>query len=253
MVAKNTSKKLKPEMFDDLPVLERKWQAAIRPGEKLPRYEDVMLGGLGRLADHIVLLKAARDALEVSRSGRYVQQWLNDERWNIPLGALSPDCATVLGESAANALRHHRPHLALAHCVRDGVVRTYDVLALPTASRWGGTLVGTYVNERNTQYNLLDAVFANTEEGMLSLATLRDAGQKPCDFQVCITTGRLLRCYRCHRKTCNGDVSAQAGICCARAKCRSACSRPSSTATATKSRSTAAIATFASELPRSAT
>ena len=46
-----------PNMFGDVPVLERKWQAALRPGESLPRYEDVMLGSLGRLADHIVLLQ----------------------------------------------------------------------------------------------------------------------------------------------------------------------------------------------------
>ena len=38
MVANNI-KKLKPEVFDDLPVLKRKWQAARRPGEKLPRFE----------------------------------------------------------------------------------------------------------------------------------------------------------------------------------------------------------------------
>ena len=184
MVAKQSSKKLKAEIFDDLPVLKRKWHAAVRPGEKLPRYEDVMLGSLGRLADHIVLLKSTSDALEVSRSGRYIQQWLNDERWNIPLSALAPDCATALAESAASALHNNLPHLALAHCVRDGMVRTYDVLALPTASRWGGSLVGTYVNERNAQYNLLDTIFANTEEGVLSLATLRDFSQKPCDFQI---------------------------------------------------------------------
>ena len=62
--------------------------------------------------------------------------------------ALSPDCATALGEAAANALANSRPYLAMAHCVRDGLVRTYDVLALPTSSRWGGTLIGAYVNER---------------------------------------------------------------------------------------------------------
>ena len=85
-------------MFDDVPILQRKWQAALRPGERLPRYEDVMLGSLGRLADHIVLLRDNNEALEVSRSGRYVQKWLDDERWDIPLNALSPDCATALGE-----------------------------------------------------------------------------------------------------------------------------------------------------------
>ena len=184
MVARKSSKKIEREMFDDLSILRRKWQAALRPGEKFPRYEDVMLGGLGRLADHIVLLKNDQDTLEVSRTGRYVQQWLNDERWDIPLSALSPDCATVLHESATIALRNGRPHLALAHCVRDGMVKTYDVLAMPTASRWGGTLVGTYVNEQGAQYNLLDAIFASTEDGVLSLATLRDAGQRPFDFQI---------------------------------------------------------------------
>ena len=68
--------------------------------------------------------------------------------------------------------------------MRDGIVRTYDVLALPRASRWGGTLVGTYVNERNAQYNLLDAIFSTTEDGVLSLATIRDADGEPCDFQI---------------------------------------------------------------------
>jgi hypothetical protein len=102
--AKKSSGKSNTEMFDDVPVLQRKWQAALRPGERLPRYEDVMLGSLGRLADHIVLLKNNDSVLEVSRTGRYVQQWLNDERWDIPLSALSPDCATALGEAAANAL-----------------------------------------------------------------------------------------------------------------------------------------------------
>src|SRR3954447_21540559 len=137
MVAGNKKKssKLNTEMFDDVPVLQRKWQAALRSGEALPRYEDVMLGSLGRLADHIVLLSTDDETLGVSRSGRYVQQWLNDERWDIPLSALPPDCATALGEAAPSARQNGRPYLASAHCVRDGLVRTYDVLALPTSSR----------------------------------------------------------------------------------------------------------------------
>src|ERR1700730_3839544 len=181
---KRSSGKITTEMFDDVPVLQRKWQAALGPGENLPRYEDVMLGSLGRLADHIVLLKANTGTIEVSRTGRYIQKWLDDDRWDIPLSALPPDCATMLGEAAANALRNGRPYLAVADCLRFGLVRTYDVLALPTTSRWGGTLIGAYVNERAAQYNLLDAIFSNTDEGVLSLATIRDPGGEPCDFQV---------------------------------------------------------------------
>jgi PAS domain-containing protein len=179
-----SSTKSSIEMFGDVPVLRRKWQAALKPGDLLPRYEDVMLGSLGRLADHIGLLKETGGALGVSRSGRYFQQWINDERWDIPMSALPPDCATALGEAAANALANRRPYLAVAHCVRNGLVRTYDVLALPTSSRWGGTLVGTYVNERDAQYNLLDTIFSATDDGVLSLAAIRDAGGRPFDFQI---------------------------------------------------------------------
>ena len=68
--------------------------------------------------------------------------------------------------------------------MRDGLVRTYDVLALPTSSRWGGTLIGTYVNERGGQYNLLDTIFSATDEGVLSLAAIRDARGRPFDFQI---------------------------------------------------------------------
>jgi len=181
--AKKMPGKPAAEMFDDIPVLQRKWRAALKPGERLPRYEDVMLGSLGRLADHIALLKND-GTLELSRSGRYVQKWLGEERWDIPISELSPDCATALSEAATSALANGRPHQASAHCVRHGMVRTYDVLALPTASRWGATLVGAYVNERGAQYNLLDAIFSATDDAVVSLATLRDAGGQPSDFQV---------------------------------------------------------------------
>ena len=184
LAARKSPDKSAPEMFDDIPVLQRKWQAAVRPGEKLPAYEDVMLGSLGRLADHIVLLKDGPQGLEVSRTGRYAQLWLEHDRWDVTLDALSPDCATALAEAAGSALAKCRPYLSIAHCVRDGLVRTYDVLALPTSSRWGHTLIGVYVNERETQYNLLDAIFATTDEGVLSLAAIRDSEGRPFDFQI---------------------------------------------------------------------
>ena len=184
IAVKKSSEKFNSEMFEDVPVLQRKWKAALKPGERLPRYEDVMLGSLGRLADHIVLLKHNDEGLEVSRTGRYIQKWLNDDSWDIPLNALSPDCATALGEAAANALANSRPYLAVAYCVRDGLVQTYDILALPTFSRWGGTLIGVYVNERAPQYNLLDAIFSTTDEGVLSFAAIRDSEGRPFDFQI---------------------------------------------------------------------
>jgi diguanylate cyclase (GGDEF)-like protein/PAS domain S-box-containing protein len=184
IAASEPSEKFRTKLFSDVAVLQRKWQAALRPGVPLPFYEDVMLGSLGRLADHIALLKAEGGSLAVSRTGRYIQSWLGEEAWDIALDALQPDCATALGEAARCALQNNQPYLAVAHCVRDGLVRTYDVLALPTSSRWGGTLIGAYVNERGHQYNLLDAIFASTDEGVLSLAAIRDSDGEPVDFQI---------------------------------------------------------------------
>ncbi|MDF3812517.1 EAL domain-containing protein [Rhodopseudomonas sp. BAL398] len=172
------------QLLGDLTVLQRKWDAAIHPGQKLPRYEEVMLGSLGRLADHIMLLKIDADTLEVSRTGRYVQEWIGDDRWDIPLSVLPPDCATALSQAVSGALHNCRPFLANAHCVRDGIVQKYELLALPTLSRWGGTLVGVYVNEAGSRYNLLDAIFSSTDDGILSLTAVRDSSMRPVDFQI---------------------------------------------------------------------
>ncbi|WGS03135.1 EAL domain-containing protein (plasmid) [Bradyrhizobium sp. ISRA443] len=182
--AKQQAENINPEMFEDVPVLRRRWQAALKPGGNLPLYEDVLLGSLGRLADHIVLLKCENDGVTIARTGRYAQKWLGDERWDIPMQALPPDCATVLNEAASNATASKRPALATVHCVREGMVRTYDVLALPTLSRWGGTLIGAFVNERGAQYNLLDAIFSATDDGVISLSPIRDARGRPSDFQI---------------------------------------------------------------------
>jgi diguanylate cyclase (GGDEF)-like protein/PAS domain S-box-containing protein len=184
IAAKKLSASADVKVFDDIPALQRKWQAAVRPGQILPGYEEVMLGSLGRMADHIVLLKTRGDSYEVSRSGRYVQQWLGDERWDIPLDVVPPDCARALTEAANCALQTGRPHLASAHCVRDGLVQTYDILALPTASRWGVKLVGAYVNEQGPRYNLVDAIFSSTDEGIISLAAIRNSANRAFDFQI---------------------------------------------------------------------
>ena len=119
------------QLSGDLIVLQRKWHAAVQPGQSLPSYEEVMLGSLGRLADHIALLSITGEIPEVSRTGRYVQQWLCDDRWDIPLEVLPPDCATALAQAAAGALQNRQPHLGSAHCVRDGMVQKW----LPDAAK----------------------------------------------------------------------------------------------------------------------
>ncbi len=45
-------------------------------------------------------------------------------------------------------------------------------------------MIGVYLNERAGQYNLLDAIFSSTDEGVLSLAAIRDSQGQPFDFQI---------------------------------------------------------------------
>jgi diguanylate cyclase (GGDEF)-like protein/PAS domain S-box-containing protein len=172
------------DLFDDISVLRRKWRAALKPGMQLPYFEDVMLGSLGRLSDHLVLAAEGGARPILIRAGRGAEKWLETEIRDTPVGALTADCALVLEQAIASALHNAEPHLAAAHGLRDGLVQLYDVLALPMASRWGGALVSIYVKERGRQFNLLDAIFCASDDGILSLATIRNAARQPVDFQI---------------------------------------------------------------------
>ncbi len=192
---KSSPKSSVQEFFSDIPVLIRKWQAARKPGQVLPFYEDVLLGSLGRLADHVILMKSS-PSLELSRAGRYAETWLDVEVHDTPLGVLPPDCALALEEAVVCAQQNGTPYQTTVHCVRDGLVQAYDLLVLPMTSRWGVVLSGAYVNARGLQYNLLDAIVCATDDGILSLAAIRDATGRPFDFQIVQLnqgTARLLR------------------------------------------------------------
>jgi diguanylate cyclase (GGDEF)-like protein/PAS domain S-box-containing protein len=184
------------DLFSDISILQRKWRAALKPGQLLPFFEDVMLGSLGRLSDDIMLLKDIGGMLHMTRAGRDVEAWLDTPIWNTPVAMLPPDCALSLEEAAASAHRNLKPHLATAHCVRHGTVQAYDVLALPLAARWGGVMTSIYVHARGECYDLLNAMFRATDDGILSLAAIRDADGKPFDFQIVHLnqgTARLLK------------------------------------------------------------
>ena len=187
---------LKPEIFSDISIMQRKWRAALKPGQLLPFFEDVVLGSLGRLADSVMLLKEEGSVLQVVRAGRNVEAWLETEISDTPLTALPPDCSLALEEAAASAHHNSKPHLSTAHCVRHGNVQTYDVLALPLASRWGRAMTSVFVSARGQQYNLLDAIFCATDDGILSLAAIRNLDGEVFDFQIVHLnqgTARLLR------------------------------------------------------------
>jgi diguanylate cyclase (GGDEF)-like protein/PAS domain S-box-containing protein len=174
----------KSAILDDIAVLRRKWHAALPPTAPLPPFEEIMLGSLGRLADNIGLVRTEGGIPTLLRAGRYVQNWLGHEVRNTPISDLSPECAIALSEACDNALRLAKPHLTKAFCVRNGIVESYDLLALPLSCRWGEVMTAIYVCEHGERYNLVDAIFQATDQGIVTLKTVRDELGRPFDFQI---------------------------------------------------------------------
>jgi diguanylate cyclase (GGDEF)-like protein/PAS domain S-box-containing protein len=173
-----------PIILDDIAVLRRKWHAALLPGAQLPPFEEIMLGSLGRLADNIGLIRTEAEIPTLLRAGRYVQNWLGHEIQSTPVSDLSPECAMALTDASTNALRLAKPYLASAFRVRYGIVESYDVLALPMSCRWGQSMIAVYVREKGERYNLVDTIFEATDQGIVTLATIRDEQERPSDFQI---------------------------------------------------------------------
>ena len=62
-----------PPLLSDKIVLERMWRGSVPLGKTLPQYEDVVLGSLGRLGDHLILFEGGSAAeFKVLRAGRTV-------------------------------------------------------------------------------------------------------------------------------------------------------------------------------------
>ncbi|WP_441518743.1 putative bifunctional diguanylate cyclase/phosphodiesterase [Bradyrhizobium sp. 2TAF24] len=172
------------EAMSDMGTLRRKWFAALRPGDQLPAYEEVVLGSMGRLADHMALLQGSGDTLTIMRTGRALRQWLGQDAWDTRVADLAPEYAGVLSEVAANALGSLRPYATSAYHVVNGIVRTFDIYAMPMSCRWGPPLISAYVHERGEGYSLVDTIFRATDDGFMALAACRNAARTTVDFQI---------------------------------------------------------------------
>ena len=78
-------------------IFRRKWQAGIAPDKALPAYEDIVLGGLGRLADRLMVLeRQASDDFKVLRCGRGLQRLLGPDADGKSVGELPREFAGPL-------------------------------------------------------------------------------------------------------------------------------------------------------------
>ena len=168
----------------DLVDLRGRWLVARQTNDRMPPYEELLLGNLGRIDDNIVLLTPDATDWSIKRVGRKVERWLEGAGRNPLLSRLEPDFAWTLSNAAQCALRNCAPHLAEAYFARQGYVQRYDILALPLANRWGPPFVAIYIGERGPRYSLVDAVFHSSDEGVVALAVIRDEAGLPIDFQI---------------------------------------------------------------------
>ena len=174
-----------PPLLADITVIQRMWRGAVRPGAKLPQYEDVVLGSLGRLGDHLLLIEGDHvTTFKVLRAGRKINEWIGDDIRDQGLANLPRDCGIALSEVLSQAIAAGAPVPYRMHRVADGMVATYELLAFPMACRWGQPLAGVYVAEAAARYNLVETIFRSTDEGIVALATIRDAAGAPVDFQI---------------------------------------------------------------------
>ena len=135
-----------PPLLSDKNIIERVWRGSVKPGKTLPQYEDVVLGSLGRLGDHLLLFEGGSPAdFKVLRAGRKVRDWLGADLRDQQLADLPRDCAIALCEVLTQSIEASAPVRYRMHRVADGMVETYEMLAFPMACRWGPPLAGVYV------------------------------------------------------------------------------------------------------------
>jgi diguanylate cyclase (GGDEF)-like protein/PAS domain S-box-containing protein len=196
-----------PSLVSDLFILRRKWQAALTPGQSLPPYEEVALGSLGRLADHLILTSSeAPQIFRVLRVGSSIREWIGTDTQGALVDSLPQDCAATVTRALSQALAAKEPVQSAAYRVREGMVERCDILALPLANRWGAPMVAAYIRAQGAKFSLIDTIFRSTDEGILALTTVRDQDDSPLDFRiVALNEGasRLLGrpeseiCWRC--------------------------------------------------------
>jgi diguanylate cyclase (GGDEF)-like protein/PAS domain S-box-containing protein len=166
-------------------IFQRKWHTASTPAAPLPPYEDIVLGGLGRLGENLVLIeRQLSGSFKILRCGRGLWDWVGANADQKCIEQLPQEFAVPLNLVLYQALNSAQPVTQHSRRVRGGLVETFEFLALPLSCRWGITLIAAHVIQVGTPFNLVDTIFRSTEEGILALAAVRDAAGQPIDFQI---------------------------------------------------------------------
>ncbi|TXM65969.1 EAL domain-containing protein [Methylobacterium sp. WL69] len=177
------------------PLIER-WQAARRSDGGIPSYEAVVLGNLGRYADHAALIATrAGQPHAILWSGARFLAWLHRDSGAVRDGAtsaaerldvagLSEDVRQPLHEVVERALTLRGPARTRCDRVHDGIVTSIEFLGIPLARRDDAPLVLLSLIGVQSRYDLVKAMFGATDQGMLALSTIRTGDGRVSDFKI---------------------------------------------------------------------
>ncbi len=163
----------------------RHWQECRSADTGIPSYESVVLGNLGRLADRVALVTTRTGRADaILWAGGSFSAWLTVNPRGLKIDELPVDVRQPLGEIVHTAIASGEP----AHCrcdrLAEGVVTSTTLVGVPLSNRWGETFVLIELGVAQIRTELVQAMFAATDQGILALSTVRDVTGQPTDFKI---------------------------------------------------------------------
>ncbi len=151
----------------------------------MPRYEAVVLGRLGRLADRCALVATHEGRAErLLWGGSAFRDWLDDAVQDHPVARLADEVRWPIEEIVTAALQAGEPAGTRCDRITDGVVATWNLVGVPLAHGDGAPLVLVHVDPVCTRTELVQAMFGATGQGLMALGTVRDADGAITDFKI---------------------------------------------------------------------
>jgi hypothetical protein len=131
------------------------------------------------------LLQADADGtFKILTAGSAFEASIGRPARDLNVAELAIDRARALRELHEQAVAEGRPVHTVVYGVVDGLVCVYDLVAIPLSHRRELSLCLVYIQERERNFSLVEAMFQATKDRLLALAVIRDVAGAPVDFQI---------------------------------------------------------------------
>ena len=154
--------------FDDCRKLHTIWVQA-RKYNGVPKYEDVVVGNVGKFAPDLSLFQDAHPHPVTINCGQAFARSVGWESAPFAFDALPVNLQRALKRGIHHSVELSKPHFELVRFVRSGSVGASELLFLPLEWR-SKRLTLIFCRHRAHADNLLDAVYSATSDGMLVLS-----------------------------------------------------------------------------------